>query len=86
VSIRGVDGDAFRNLKAEAIRMGVRVGDAATEAFRMWVASKRRSRARDRERMIEAARDMDRLRAETGEGWSGVAEIRRWRDERSGLL
>lgn len=82
VSIKDVDENAFRNLKAEAVRMGVKVGDAATEAFRMWVASKRQTRVRDRERMLEAAADMDRLRAEGGEGWSGAEEIRRWRDER----
>ncbi|MBS7619162.1 hypothetical protein KEJ21_00735 [Candidatus Bathyarchaeota archaeon] len=82
VSIKDIDEDAFRNLKAEAVRMGIKVGDAATEAFRMWVASKRQSKSRDREKMLEAARDMDRIRSETESGWSGVKEIRRWRDIR----
>jgi len=82
VSIKDVDENAFRNLKAEAARLGVRVGEAATEAFRMWVASKRQVRMRDRETMLKAVRDMDQLRAEQKEGWSGVAEIRRWRDKR----
>jgi len=82
VSIKDVDENAFRNLKAEAVRRGMKVGDAATEAFRMWVASRRQSRVRDRERMLEAARGMDELRTEGGTGWSGVEEIRRWRDQR----
>ncbi len=82
VSIKDVDENAYRNLRAEATRHGMRVGDAATEAFRLWVASKRQERQRDRERMTDAARDMDRLRSEGGTGWSGAEEIRRWRDER----
>jgi len=80
VSIKGVDENAFRNLKAEAVRFGMKVGEAATEAFRMWVASKRQSRVKDRGRMLEAVRDMDHLRSEGGEGWSGAEEIRRWRE------
>ncbi len=82
VSIKDVDEYAFRNLKAEAVRRGIRVGDAATEAFRMWVASKRQSTVRDRERMIQSAKDMDALRSEYREKWSGVAEIRKWREKR----
>ena len=82
VSIKDVDENAFRNLKAEAVRVGMRLGEAATEAFRMWVASKRQARVRDRDRMLRAARDMDQLRAGEGEEWSGVEEIRRWRDKR----
>jgi hypothetical protein len=82
VSIKDVDENAFRNLKAEAVRAGVKVGEAATEAFRMWVASKRQSRVKDRGRMLESARDMDQLRGEGGKMWSGVEEIRRWRAER----
>lgn len=82
VSIKDVDENVFRNLRAEAIRRGMKVGDAATEAFRMWVASKRQVRVRDKDRMLKAAMDMDQLRAEKGGGWSGSEEIRRWRDER----
>ncbi|MDG6928521.1 MAG: hypothetical protein JRN39_07600 [Nitrososphaerota archaeon] len=82
VSIKGVDKSAFRNLKAEAVRRGVRVGEAATEAFRMWIASKKQSKARDGERMARAARDMDDLRAEFKAKWSGVEEIRKWRELR----
>jgi len=82
VSIKDIDEGAYRNLKAEAVRRGLRVGDAATEAFRMWVASKRQQKLRDKERMLEAAKDMDRLRVEYKEEWPGVAEIRKWRDQR----
>jgi len=81
ISIKDVDENAFRNLKAEAVRIGLRVGDAASEAFRMWTASKRHS-IRDRERMIRAASEMDKLRSQSKKGWSGVYEIRKWRDKR----
>lgn len=82
VSIKDVDENAFRNLKAEAVRSRMRVGDAATEAFRMWVSSKRQTRIRDKEVMIEAAEDIDRIRLGYRGKWSGAAEIRRWRDKR----
>ncbi|MFP3952307.1 MAG: hypothetical protein ACLFVP_09245 [Candidatus Bathyarchaeia archaeon] len=82
VSIKDVDENVYRNLKAEAIRHDMKVGEAATEAFRMWVASKRQKRQRDEERMREAAKAMDRLREESKVTWSGAEEIRRWRDRR----
>lgn len=82
ISIKDLDENVFRNLKSEAVRRGMRIGDAATEAFRAWVASQRQVRVRDRERMLAAARDMDALRGDGGVGWSGVEEIRKWRDER----
>jgi hypothetical protein len=82
VSIKGLDENAYRNLKAEAIRHGMKVSEAATEAFRLWVASKRQTRQRDEERMRKAAEDMDALRNESKIKWSGAEEIRRWRDER----
>ena len=82
VSIKGVDEQAFRNLKAEAVRNGVKVGEAATEAFRMWVASKRQTELRDRQKMLRAVEGMDDLRAQYRAKWSGVEEIRKWRDER----
>lgn len=82
VSIKDLDENVYRNLKAEAIRQGIKVSDAATEAFRLWVASKRQTRQRDGERMRSAAKDMDALRRESITKWSGAEEIRRWRDER----
>lgn len=82
VSIKDLDENVYRNLKAEAIRHGMKISDAATEAFRLWVASKRQTRQRDKERMRSAAEDMDALRSGTITEWSGAEEIRRWRDER----
>ncbi len=82
VSIKGLDENAYRNLKAEAIRHGMKVSEAATEAFRLWVASKRQTRQRDEERMRKAAEDMDALRNKSEIKWSGAEEIRRWRDKR----
>jgi hypothetical protein len=82
INIKDLDKNAYRNLKAEAVRHGMKVGDAATEAFNAWVASKRQVKVRDRKRMIAASRDMDELRRSLQGEWSGVEEIRRWRDER----
>ena len=82
VSIKDIDENAYRNLKAEAIRHDMRVGEAATEAFRLWVASKRQTSQRDQERMRRAAEEMDRLREEGKVYWSGAEEIRKWRDQR----
>jgi hypothetical protein len=81
VSIKDVDENAYRNLRAEATRHGIKVGDAATEAFRLWVASKRQAKQRDEERMRHAAKDMDDLRRGGDVKWSGAEEIRKWRDE-----
>jgi len=82
ISIKDVDENSFRNLKAEAVRRGIRVGHAASEAFRMWVASTRQHKVRNTEMIRRAAQDMDILRAESKVQWSGVAEIRKWRDKR----
>ena len=82
VSIKDIDENAYRNLKAEAIRHDMRVGEAATEAFRLWVASKRQTSQRDQERMRRAAEEMDQLREEGKVYWSGAEEIRKWRDQR----
>lgn len=82
VSIKDLDENVYRNLKAEAVRHGMKVGEAATEAFRLWVASKRQTRQRDEERMRKAAEDMDVLRNKSRVKWSGAEEIRRWRDKR----
>jgi hypothetical protein len=60
----------------------MKVSDAATEAFRLWVASKRQTRRRDQERMRRAAEDMDKLRGEATAPWSDAEEVRKWRDQR----
>jgi hypothetical protein len=82
ISIKDMDENAFRNLKAEAVRRGIKISDAATEAFRLWVALKRQDKFRDQDRMQSAAKDIDALRTGGESGWSGAAEVRRWRDER----
>jgi hypothetical protein len=82
VSIKDIDENAYRNLKAEAIRHDMKIGEAASDAFRLWVASKRQNRQRDEERMREAAEVMDNLREKSEATWSGAEEIRKWRDQR----
>jgi translation initiation factor 2B subunit (eIF-2B alpha/beta/delta family) len=82
VSIKDVDENAYRNLKAEAIRRDMKIGEAASEAFRLWISSKRQNRQRDVELMRKAAETMDRLRKESKTEWSGTEEIRKWRDQR----
>ncbi len=82
ISIKDMDENTFRNLKAEAVRRGIKISDAATEAFRLWVALKRQDKVRDQERMKNAAKDIDALRSEGETVWSGATEVRKWRDER----
>lgn len=82
VTIKEIDDDVFRNFKAEAIRHGLKIGDAATDAFRLWVLFKKYGVVRDRARMGRAMRRMDELRKKSGKGWSGVKEIRKWRESR----
>jgi hypothetical protein len=83
ISIKNVDEASFRNLKAEAVRKGLKVGQAASESFRLWVSTGSKRHLRDTGRMAAAAEDMDRLRSEVGKSeWSGVQEIRKWRDKR----
>jgi hypothetical protein len=62
---------------------GFRLGEAASKAFRLWISFKRHGKARDRDRMLKAAEDFDMLRMKSLEGWSGVKEIRKWRDMRT---
>jgi hypothetical protein len=82
VTIKEIDDDVFRNFKAEAIRHGLKIGDAATDAFRLWVLLKKYGLVRDRARMERAMRRIDELRKKSAKGWSGVKEIRKWRESR----
>lgn len=50
--------------KLKAVRYGMRIGNATTEAFRACVTSKREAKMRNREHMLNAAKDMDALRSE----------------------
>jgi len=80
VTIKDVDNNVFRNFKAEAIRHGLKLGEAASEAFRLWIIFKRFGKVRDKDRMLNAAKDMDELRKKSLKGWSGVKEIWKWRE------
>ncbi|MEW6221799.1 MAG: hypothetical protein AB1476_00550 [Candidatus Hadarchaeota archaeon] len=82
VTIKELDEAVFRNFKAEAIRRGLKVGEATAEAFRLWINHKKYGRVRDLTCMDDAARRMDALRKKSAKGWSGTEEIRKWRDQR----
>jgi hypothetical protein len=82
VSIKDLDENTYRNLKAEAVRHGMKISEAATAAFRLWVAEKRQTRQRDTKRMQDAAQKMDELRTQNTSTWNGAEEIRKWRDTR----
>jgi hypothetical protein len=81
IVIKDVDDEAFRNLKGEAIRSGMRVGEAATQSFRLWV-QQRNLRRRDTTRQRKAAEIMDRNRAKTRPrtDWSATEVVRTYRE------
>jgi hypothetical protein len=82
IVIKDVDEAVYRSLKGEAIKAGLKVGDAASQAFRLWVQQRSLGRVRDRESMRKASRDMDLRRAKIGtvKGWSSTDVIRKWRE------
>jgi len=84
IVIKDVDEAAYRNLKGEAVKAGLKVGEAASQAFRLWVQQRSLGRIRDTEKMRKAAERMDQLRKEIGrvEGWSSTEVIREWRERR----
>jgi hypothetical protein len=84
IVIKDVDKAVYRSLKGEAIKAGLKVGDAASQAFRLWVQQRSLGRVRDREAMRRASRDMDLRRAKIGtvKGWSSTDVIRKWRELR----
>jgi len=66
--------DSYKDVNwSEVIRRAIR---ARVEV------EKRLRRQIDRARALRASEDMERLRAKTSGKWSGVEEIRRWREER----
>lgn len=87
VVIKEVDEEAFRNLKGEAIKAGLKVGEAASQAFRLWVQQRSLQKVKDIDRMKKAAEIMDRNRVKLGElrEWSSVEVIRKWRELRRSL-
>ncbi|MCS4542102.1 MAG: hypothetical protein HY929_07285 [Euryarchaeota archaeon] len=78
VVIKDVDEQVFKNLKAEAVRAGLKIGEAATQAFKLWIQSRAQQKVKDIELLKEAAEIMDKNRAglSTIEGWSSVQVIR----------
>ena len=82
VTIKEIDERVFRNFKAEAARRGLKLGRAATEALRLWISLQTPQRIRDRDGMLRAAREIDKLREKSPEDWSGVEVIRSWREQR----
>lgn len=84
IVIKDVDEAAYRNLRGEAVKAGLKVGEAASQAFRLWVQQRSLGRIRDTEKMRKAAERMDQLRKEIGrvEGWSSTEVIREWRERR----
>ncbi|KXA99943.1 hypothetical protein AKJ42_02080 [candidate division MSBL1 archaeon SCGC-AAA261C02] len=82
VTIKDVDENVYKNFKAEAVRRGLKVSEAATEAFRFWASLKKPRRVRNWSRIKKASKDIDRLREKSESEWSGTEEIRKWRDRR----
>lgn len=82
--IKGVDEDAYRKLKSRAAREGLRIGQAASIAFRAWTQQEHQKRIRDTDKMKMAAEIIDSNRANLKqvEDWFGVKVIRRWRQSR----
>ena len=50
VVIKDVDDEAYKSLKGEAMRAGMKVGEAASQSFRSWVQQRRLRRVRDVDR------------------------------------
>jgi hypothetical protein len=78
IVIKDVDDEAFRNLKGEAIRSGMSVGEAATQSFRLWVQQRNLRRVRDTTRQRKAAEIMDKNRAKTRPraDWSAAEAVK----------
>lgn len=84
IVIKDVDETAYRSLKGEAVRTGMKVGEAASQAFRLWVQERSLGRVRDRDKMRRAAARTDEMRRKIGpvKGWSSTEVIRSWRELR----
>ncbi len=59
IVIKDVDQVSYRNLKGEAVKADMKVGEAASQAFRLWVQQRSLRRARDRDKMQKAAARID---------------------------
>ena len=84
IVIKDVDAAVYRSLKGEAIKAGMKVGEAASQAFRLWVQQRNLGRVRHRDRMRKAAARTDVMRRNIGpvEGWNSTEVIRKWRELR----
>ena len=84
IVIKDVDEAVYRSLKGEAVKAGMKVGEAASQAFRLWVQQRSLGRVRDRDRMRRAAARTDEMRRKIGpvEGWNSTEVIRKWRELR----
>lgn len=84
VVIKDVDEEAYRNFKGTAAKLGLKLGEAASEAFRIWGHRRTLQKYRDRSKMERAAKVMDAIRTtlEPIEDWQAAEEIRKWRDSR----
>ena len=83
VVIEDVDEEAFRRLKAEAVRRGIKIGQAASQAFRLWVQGTELKTLKDLSSLKKAAAAIEeaRLKLKPISGWSSVEVIRRWREQ-----
>ena len=41
ISAKNVDAEIFREFKAEAVRKGIKIGDALNLAMKMWIESRK---------------------------------------------
>ena len=44
ISVKGVDQETFREFKAEAVRKGIKIGDALNLSMNMWINSRKTTR------------------------------------------
>ncbi|MEM3072737.1 MAG: hypothetical protein QW172_04700 [Candidatus Bathyarchaeia archaeon] len=82
VVIKDVDEGAFRRLKAEAVKKGIKVGQAASQAFRLWAQESELKPLKDLNRLRSAAEAIEnaRLKLKMIKEWSSVDVIRSWRE------
>jgi len=66
------------------MKAGIKVGSAASQAFRLWTQQRSMQRVKDIDRLREAAEVMDRNRRRLAgrDDYSTVEVIRRWRELR----
>jgi len=85
IVIKDVEEEAFRNLKGEAAKAGLKIGDAASQAFKLWAQKRTLQRLRNIDKIRKAAQTIDENRAKltVRKEWSAVEEIRKWRELRS---